>query len=115
MRLVGSLLALVLAGGAFADTLKLRSGRVVNGTYLGGTSRQIRMEVADRIETFDVGEVTSLEFGAAPATAPNRPGAPAAATQRERLPPHARRRTRGAGVLRGRRRAARRNELSSCA
>ena len=70
MRLVvGSLLALVLAGGAFADTLKLRTGRVVNGTYLGGTSRQIRMEVADRIETFDVGEVTSLEFAGAPAAA----------------------------------------------
>lgn len=69
MRLVGSLLALFLAGGAFADTLKLRTGRVVNGTYLGGTSRQVRMEVGDRIETFDIGEVASLEFAAAPAPA----------------------------------------------
>lgn len=70
MRLAGSLLALVLAGGAFADTLKLRTGRVVNGTYLGGTSRQVRMEVGDRIETFDIGEVASLEFAVPAAAAP---------------------------------------------
>lgn len=75
MRIVYSLLALALAGGLMADTLTLRSGRVVNGTYLGGTSRQVRMEVLDRIETFQVGDVTTLEFSsgastAAPASAP---------------------------------------------
>ncbi|MGH9722825.1 MAG: hypothetical protein ACRD8O_21665 [Bryobacteraceae bacterium] len=47
---------------AFADTLTLRSGKVVNGTYLGGNSRQIRMEVSDRVETFDVNDVSGLQF-----------------------------------------------------
>ncbi|MFB3827109.1 MAG: hypothetical protein ACE15B_10085 [Bryobacteraceae bacterium] len=75
MRIVPAMLAVLLACSAMADTLKLRSGRVVAGTYLGGTARQVRMEVGDRIETFDIGDVASIEFGA-PASAP----APAAVT-----------------------------------
>ncbi len=46
-----------------ADNLTLRSGRVVNGSYLGGDSRQIRMAVGDRIENFSVADVVRLEFG----------------------------------------------------
>jgi hypothetical protein len=29
-----------------ADTLTLKDGRTVHGTYLGGTSRQVKMEIA---------------------------------------------------------------------
>ena len=68
MRIVPALLVLALAGTGFADTLTLRSGRVVNGTYLGGTARQIRMEVGDRIESFDVSDVASVQFAAATST-----------------------------------------------
>jgi hypothetical protein len=46
-----------------ADSLTLRSGRMVNGSYLGGDSRQIRMAVGDRIENFSVADVVRLEFG----------------------------------------------------
>ena len=46
-----------------ADSLTLRSGRVVHGQYLGGDARQIRMANGDRIETFDVADVSSLQFG----------------------------------------------------
>jgi hypothetical protein len=61
-------LAVLLAGGAAADTLTLKSGRVVDGSYLGGTPRQVKMEVAGRIETFDVNDVATIRFGeAAPA------------------------------------------------
>ncbi|HWQ55549.1 MAG TPA: hypothetical protein VN442_17815 [Bryobacteraceae bacterium] len=80
MRIVYSLLALALASGLMADTLTLRSGRVVNGTYLGGTSRQVRMEVGDRIETFQVGDVATLEFTAGASTAAPV-SAPAAAVE----------------------------------
>jgi hypothetical protein len=62
MRFRYVLLALLLSSASYADTLKLRSGRVVNGTYLGGTARQIRMDTGDRVETFDVGDVTSVQF-----------------------------------------------------
>jgi hypothetical protein len=46
-----------------ADSLTLRSGRVVHGQYLGGDSRQIRMAVGDRVERFDIADVTNLQFG----------------------------------------------------
>jgi hypothetical protein len=36
---------------------------VVHGQYLGGDARQIRMAVGDRIDTFDVAEVSNLQFG----------------------------------------------------
>ncbi len=60
---------------AFADRLTLRSGKVVEGTYLGGDARTVRMAVGDRIESFAVSEVWSLQFGAAEPS-----GTPAAAT-----------------------------------
>ena len=64
MRVSIALLAIVVAGVSFADTLQLKNGKIVKGTYLGGNSRQIRMEVADRVESFDVTEVLSVRFEA---------------------------------------------------
>jgi len=46
------------------DTLTLRNGKVIQGTYMGGTARQVRMAVGDRIETYEVSEVASLQFEA---------------------------------------------------
>src|ERR1700722_16160618 len=57
-----------------ADTLTLRSGRVVTGQYLGGDARHIRMAIGDHVDTFNVEEVGDIEFG--PGGAPS-PGAPA--------------------------------------
>jgi hypothetical protein len=45
-----------------ADTLTLRSGRVITGQYLGGDARHIRMAIGDRVDTFDVQDVGDLEF-----------------------------------------------------
>jgi hypothetical protein len=59
--------ALVLSV-SFADTLTLRSGRVVSGSYLGGDSRQIRMAVGERIDRFQVADVVRIEFGSLAAT-----------------------------------------------
>jgi hypothetical protein len=67
---------LALATFAFADTVKLKDGRVVQGTYLGGSSRQVRMEVGDQIQTLDVTDIDRIEFGSqamAPAQAVTRP------------------------------------------
>src|SRR5690242_20442582 len=91
MRTGNVLLALAFAVAGCADTLTLRSGRVVEGTYLGGTARQVRMEVADKVETFDIGDVKSLQFAApvsAPPAAPVSAPAPAAEEQRPRLQRH---------------------------
>jgi len=48
-----------------ADSLTLRSGKVIDGQYLGGDARQIKMAVGDRVETYEVDDITSLQFGGA--------------------------------------------------
>lgn len=57
------LLTTIAAGFVSADTLTLRSGRVVQGTYLGGDSRRVKMAVDDRVDSFNVDEITDLRFG----------------------------------------------------
>ena len=66
-----------------ADTLVTRSGRRVEGTYLGGTARQIRIDTGERTETFDVTEVTEIRFGD---TTPAPAAAAATPKTRERIP-----------------------------
>jgi hypothetical protein len=46
-----------------ADTAVLKSGRRVEGTYLGGDSRSVRIAAGDRVETIDVNELRAIEFG----------------------------------------------------
>jgi len=46
-----------------ADTLTLRNGSVVEGNYLGGTAREIRMEVGTGIQNFPIDSVSGLQFG----------------------------------------------------
>lgn len=66
MRLTNIHLAaaiLILGGGiASADSINLRNGEVVHGTYIGGTARQIRVDVNGDIRTYDVGQVHSVTF-----------------------------------------------------
>ena len=40
----------------------MRDGRVIEGTYLGGDARQVRMTVGEKIETFDLSVVAKIEF-----------------------------------------------------
>lgn len=62
--------SLLLVGSlAFADTLTLKNGRVVDGTFNGGDSRMVRMVVGSRVETFNLNEVDTLRFGSLPAPA----------------------------------------------
>ena len=65
MRLLRLLIGLALASSGFADIIVLKNGRVINGTYLGGTPRQVRIEVADQIMTLEVSEIARIEFSGA--------------------------------------------------
>jgi hypothetical protein len=87
MRLLHVGIAFALATSAFADTVKLKSGRVLQGTYLGGTARQVRLEVGDQIQTLDISDIDRIEFGGQP-PAPPPPPPPAAspAPQAENRP-----------------------------
>jgi hypothetical protein len=76
MRLISFGSALMLAVVGLADTVTLKSGRVIHGNYLGGTARQVRLDAGDRIETLDVSDITKIEFSGAAETPPraeNRP------------------------------------------
>lgn len=57
------LLASGVLSVCFGDTLTLKDGRVLNGTYLGGSARQIRMEVDNSIQTFEIDRVSAIQFG----------------------------------------------------
>src|SRR3954451_4109825 len=63
MRLLHIGIALSLVTAGFADTVRLKNGRVIEGTYLGGSARQVRVEIGDQIRTMDVSEIDRIEFG----------------------------------------------------
>lgn len=89
MRLLTVALALSLATAGFADTVRMKDGRTVRGTYLGGSARQVRMEVGDQIQTLDVTDIERIEFGGGsmPPAAAARPAAPAPAPAPPPPPP----------------------------
>jgi hypothetical protein len=58
-------LALPFAIEALADTVTMRDGRVLQGNYLGGSPRQVKLEVGDQIQTLDVSDVVRIEFSGA--------------------------------------------------
>ena len=53
---------MLLTAAQAADTVTLRDGRVITGTYLGGSPREVRIEAGDRIETLDVADVSGIQF-----------------------------------------------------
>src|SRR5438874_839692 len=67
MRVFSTGIALVFATMAFADTITLKSGNVINGTYLGGTARVVRVDMGDDVRMVDVSDIVKIEFGGAPA------------------------------------------------
>ncbi|HUI57833.1 MAG TPA: hypothetical protein VLY04_22805 [Bryobacteraceae bacterium] len=74
MRLLPVAIAFAVATLAFADTITLKSGRVITGTYLGGTPRTVKVDVGDEIQTFDVADILRIEFDhAAPPPPPPAP------------------------------------------
>ncbi len=69
-----TILAVFLAlAPAFADTITLRNGQVISGTYLGGTAREVQMRVGNQIRTFDANTIARIEFGASAQPASSYP------------------------------------------
>jgi hypothetical protein len=66
MRTAGILVCLAgLAGLGLADSITLRDGRVVTGTYLGGDSRSVRFAGGERVESFSIDQISTISFGSA--------------------------------------------------
>jgi len=77
--ILGLAVAFLFAPLAFADTLELRDGRILQGRYLGGTAGQVRFEVNGDLETFSVTEIVALTFTRSAAAAAPTAAAPAPA------------------------------------
>lgn len=73
MRATIIAIAMFLTAGAYADVITLKGGRVINGTYLGGSPRQVQVQVGDQIETLEVSDVVRIDFGNAAAAAARVP------------------------------------------
>src|SRR5215467_15523860 len=72
-------LALFSVSAAAADTLELKSGKVVQGRYLGGTQATLRFEVSGEVQTFSTADIVALTFtGGSGAYAPAAASAPLA-------------------------------------
>jgi hypothetical protein len=73
-KFVALLAALVLVASANADTLRLRSGRTVHGTFLGADTRQLSFLEADgQSKTYSLTDVQGITFAAIPAPTPPAP------------------------------------------
>ena len=72
MRLIFAGIALVCATLGFADTITLKDGRVIEGTYLGGTARTVRIDDGVKVWTIDVSGIHRIEFGGDPSESSNR-------------------------------------------
>jgi hypothetical protein len=90
--IAATVLGLLFAGAAMADTLELKDGRLLTGRFLGGTQALMRFSVNGEVQTFNVTEIVALTFtsdygnpppppppAAAPAPQPQAAVAPAQA------------------------------------
>ena len=64
MRLISIGISLTVASLLPADTLTLRNGRQIQGTYLGGSAREVKIDVGDQIQTVNLDEIARIEFSA---------------------------------------------------
>jgi len=70
-----SIVRILIAAASFAlllpaDTLTLRNGNVLEGNYVGGNAREIRLEVNGGIQTFSIDSLVSIRFGAPSTNSP---------------------------------------------
>ena len=84
--IVAAALGLLFAGGAVADTLELKDGRVLQGRFLGGTQALMRFSVNGEVQTFNVSEIVALTFTNDHGNAAGAPAPQAAAPTPAPLP-----------------------------
>ena len=87
---VGVVLALLsafaLGVSAWADTLEMKDGRVINGKYMGGTQTHMRFLVDGRIELYPVEQIVALTLGGESKPSAAAPARPASTAERVTVP-----------------------------
>jgi len=65
MRLLSFGISVTIAVGILAaDTVTLKDGRVVTGTYLGGSPRDLKIATGDQVQSLNVADIVRIEFEA---------------------------------------------------
>src|SRR6478609_2112312 len=70
-------LAMIVAGmclpliSAHADTLELKNGSVIKGTFIGGSEAQLSFRVGSTVQHYAVADILSLKFDADPGRSAN--------------------------------------------
>ena len=64
MRLISIGISLTFLTLLPADTLTLWNGRQIQGTYLGGSAREVKIDVGDQIQTVNLDEIARIDFSA---------------------------------------------------
>ena len=70
-RFVVLVLAAAMAG--HADTLRLRNGSVVNGSFVGGTADEVRFLVNDQVQRYPRADVEAIVFSSLVPPPPSAP------------------------------------------
>ena len=71
----------LLAAVLSADTIHLKSGQTVTGTWIGGDNREVRIAVGDRVQTIASGDIVRIDFGdSASASSPSPSSEPVVPT-----------------------------------
>jgi hypothetical protein len=53
----------LLPFAAWGDTIKLKSGQTITGTWIGATNREVRIAVGDRVQTISINDIDTVTFG----------------------------------------------------
>jgi hypothetical protein len=67
-----TIVVVVLAMSSQGDTLRLRNGSIVNGSFLGGTADDVRFMVDDNMQHYARGDVAEIVFGSINAPSASR-------------------------------------------
>jgi hypothetical protein len=81
----GLVIALCLVGSiAFADSLELKNGSMIEGKFLGGTDSEISFQVASSVQKYNLADIVSVKFDSERAAAdlPTRPDSSLSSEQR---------------------------------
>lgn len=69
ISLAATILLAAVVAAAQSSTVHLRNGRMVMGTYLGGTKDQVQLLVNGQVKVYQTSEIASIDFISSAATA----------------------------------------------
>ena len=52
----------LVASAAWADSLELKNGSLINGKFVGGTESEISFQVGSSVQKYDVNDILSIKF-----------------------------------------------------